>query len=353
MTTQQIERLFMKLLLKRAKEWEFRIEQVTKHIDKGEIDNREVIYSKIHLTVTNKQINIALLKEAINKCWACGHRIEQTRINRFFEKKEDALQSLTILVKDFPQDDTGAAERIDQFLNRAVELGFNNPKGGSDKSGAAVLASIILTSVFPDRFVDFRFERWKKFAKYFKFNMPLHHATYGSLLIWAGQCAIELKKTSVLNVYWPKRTPLWAISGICWEFFSGQSPQKPKVAPSVNNKIHYQDFEPEYEEGNPTFRKHLKHERNRKLIQDAKLNGILRDPMLRCEACGFSFVERFGDIGRDYIEAHHLIPVASMKAKSKIKLQDIALVCANCHRMFHRSETWLSIKDMKQLLAST
>jgi hypothetical protein len=33
----------------------------------------------------------------------------------------------------------------------------------------------------------------------------------------------------------------------------------------------------------------------------------------------------------------------------KTKLQDLALVCANCHRMLHRRRPWLSIKELNHL----
>jgi predicted HNH restriction endonuclease len=32
------------------------------------------------------------------------------------------------------------------------------------------------------------------------------------------------------------------------------------------------------------------------------------------------------------------------------KVEDIALVCSNCHRMLHRKRHWLSINELKQLL---
>ncbi len=32
------------------------------------------------------------------------------------------------------------------------------------------------------------------------------------------------------------------------------------------------------------------------------------------------------------------------------KIEDIAMVCANCHRMLHRKIPWLSIKELNKLL---
>ncbi|UZW66371.1 hypothetical protein OC195_21405 [Priestia flexa] len=39
-----------------------------------------------------------------------------------------------------------------------------------------------------------------------------------------------------------------------------------------------------------------------------------------------------------------------MDDNHETKVEDIALVCANCHRMLHRQRPWLSISELKQLL---
>ena len=80
---------------------------------------------------------------------------------------------------------------------------------------------------------------------------------------------------------------------------------------------------------------HKRIERNQRLAQKAKkLLG------LTCQACGFNFEEIYGTTGKDYIEAHHLTPLSQLKGK-RVALdakQDFAVLCANCHRMIHRSE---------------
>jgi len=83
------------------------------------------------------------------------------------------------------------------------------------------------------------------------------------------------------------------------------------------------------------LRVHKRIERNQRLAQKAKkLLG------LTCQACGFNFEEIYGTTGKDYIEAHHLTPLSQLKGK-RVALdakQDFAVLCANCHRMIHRSE---------------
>ena len=52
-------------------------------------------------------------------------------------------------------------------------------------------------------------------------------------------------------------------------------------------------------------------------------------------------------------EAHHVIPV-SMTMERKTRLKDMALLCANCHRLLHRAisveKRWLSISEGRQIV---
>jgi 5-methylcytosine-specific restriction endonuclease McrA len=83
--------------------------------------------------------------------------------------------------------------------------------------------------------------------------------------------------------------------------------------------------------------------RNHSLIQAKKSNSGYR-----CEVCGFIFEEKYGAIGREYIVAHHLNPVALGVAKTT--LDDIALLCANCHSMVHTEKTPISIDKLRRLV---
>ena len=75
---------------------------------------------------------------------------------------------------------------------------------------------------------------------------------------------------------------------------------------------------------------------------------IERNPLLRgqaikihgckCMACGFSFEEKYGEWGKGWAEVHHLIPLGDDKKRETDPLKDLAVVCANCHRMIHRKK---------------
>lgn len=102
----------------------------------------------------------------------------------------------------------------------------------------------------------------------------------------------------------------------------------------------------EAEEGSVTHRMHKRYERNRQLTERKKAKVFAAEGALRCECCKFDFSMRYGKLGEGYIEAHHKKPVFQMKPGEKTKLDDLALVCANCHRMLHRQINTLTIEDL-------
>lgn len=67
-----------------------------------------------------------------------------------------------------------------------------------------------------------------------------------------------------------------------------------------------------------------------------------------CSACGFNFEEAFGAIGANYIEVHHLKQIADVGKEYLINpKEDLRPVCANCHRMLHKTRPPLSIEELK------
>jgi 5-methylcytosine-specific restriction protein A len=70
---------------------------------------------------------------------------------------------------------------------------------------------------------------------------------------------------------------------------------------------------------------------------------------LFCEACLFDFEEHYGPRGKGFIEAHHTKPVETLMEGSKTRLEDLVLLCANCHRMVHAARPWLSIDQLREL----
>ena len=70
-----------------------------------------------------------------------------------------------------------------------------------------------------------------------------------------------------------------------------------------------------------------------------------------CHACGFNFLERYGQLGKDYIEVHHTTPVSEMGDNYKLDIdRDLVPVCSNCHSMIHRRNPPLSIEELKDII---
>jgi 5-methylcytosine-specific restriction protein A len=73
---------------------------------------------------------------------------------------------------------------------------------------------------------------------------------------------------------------------------------------------------------------------------------------ISCVVCGFSFVERYGAIGADYIHVHHLTPLAAVGAEYTLDpITDLRPVCPNCHVMIHRTDPPMGIENLRNRLA--
>lgn len=112
-----------------------------------------------------------------------------------------------------------------------------------------------------------------------------------------------------------------------------------------------EEYIQEAPEGRLLTRKHLVRERNRRLVKSKRKQVLKKYGRLFCEACGFDFAVRYGDLGKGFIECHHTKPVAMLADGHKTHINDLAIVCANCHRMIHRSRPWLSVGDLKKLMS--
>ena len=74
-----------------------------------------------------------------------------------------------------------------------------------------------------------------------------------------------------------------------------------------------------------------------------------------CRCCGFDFEKTYGELGSQYIEAHHISPVSNHFEENRaLDLEkDFVVLRANCHRMIHRmGPPWdlEQIDKLKQLI---
>ncbi|WP_426261626.1 HNH endonuclease [Sphingomonas sp. DC1100-1] len=103
----------------------------------------------------------------------------------------------------------------------------------------------------------------------------------------------------------------------------------------------------EGEEGGVIMRLHKRYERDPKLVWEKRKAAALAGT-LACEVCSFDFAQAYGELGAGYIEVHHTKPIHTLTQGTKTKLTDLALLCANCHRMAHRKREPLSIEAIRR-----
>jgi 5-methylcytosine-specific restriction protein A len=100
------------------------------------------------------------------------------------------------------------------------------------------------------------------------------------------------------------------------------------------------------------YRWHRRAERSQSLATNAKkFHGT------RCQvpACGKDLSEIYGDLARDYIEAHHLTPFAKLEGRPTHldPKYDFAVVCPDCHRMLHRRHPEpLSLQELSDQMSA-
>lgn len=74
----------------------------------------------------------------------------------------------------------------------------------------------------------------------------------------------------------------------------------------------------------------------------------------RCFVCGFDFENVYGELGKDFIHVHHIIPLNEIGKEYVVDYKkDLIPVCPNCHAMLHRTNSgktigWVELRDIVQ-----
>ena len=103
----------------------------------------------------------------------------------------------------------------------------------------------------------------------------------------------------------------------------------------------------EFPEGRILTTLHKRRERNPNLVRRKKAAMLSASRRLACEVCGFDFEQRYGELGSGFAECHHRIPLSELTSSRTMRLEDLAIVCANCHCMLHRARPMLSIQGLQ------
>jgi 5-methylcytosine-specific restriction enzyme A len=96
------------------------------------------------------------------------------------------------------------------------------------------------------------------------------------------------------------------------------------------------------------LRLHLFLERDLKLCQAKRNEALRRSGCLECEVCGLVFTDASGDHGSGLFECHDRRALSTLDSTGDLDpgSNDLALVCANCHRMLH-SQDWPSVEKLR------
>lgn len=73
-----------------------------------------------------------------------------------------------------------------------------------------------------------------------------------------------------------------------------------------------------------------------------------------CKACDFNFEKAYGELGKGFIEVHHIRPLSSLDKEILINPEkDLVPLCSNCHRMIHRKkDEVLKVEQLKAIYKS-
>lgn len=108
----------------------------------------------------------------------------------------------------------------------------------------------------------------------------------------------------------------------------------------------------EFSEGKSATKVHIRRERSRKLRMEL-ITLRLKQGGLSCDLCTTDGSKIDPTMRESMFECHHIIPL-SVIGETKTKVKDMALLCANCHRLLHRAiakrKQWLSIEEAKSFL---
>jgi predicted HNH restriction endonuclease len=147
----------------------------------------------------------------------------------------------------------------------------------------------------------------------------------------------------------PRQVLNWLLSG---EEYNWTIDTKLEETISLEVIERFKDLDEEevFLEGKEKYSVHKSKERNQKLVAIKKQEALLVNPNLPCDICKFSFKEWYGELGDKFIEAHHIFPISELTEATETKLEDLILVCSNCHKMIHRRRPWLTKEEIKKVL---
>lgn len=219
---------FDRLMSDQAAKNNITVQQVAKRLaevpDSGakenEVLNRRRVLPKIREVLAKAPFDMDALKKSLADLWVLGQGQDATRWSNFL-KCDVAPQAIRDLLDEGSGID--AIARIDTFVDAATANGYTKPNGTPDAPGAAQFASVLLSAVYPDRFVDYRDSRWNKIFILVTEPSKLlcTGQSYGWKLVRAGKFAAVLAASPVFQRWFGRDDGTWTAAGLAWIFKQG------------------------------------------------------------------------------------------------------------------------------------
>jgi predicted HNH restriction endonuclease len=145
---------------------------------------------------------------------------------------------------------------------------------------------------------------------------------------WKHQLRRELSRLAVSD---GRRNGLWQLSSV-----------------TKRRTTHKEDGNKEFLEGRRRLiAAHEEQERNRAL-RAAKLKQVRKQGLLKCEACKLDFETTYNGVGEHAAEVHHRNGFAGARGTRSVPLEELAVLCANCHRVIHQTAQIFNVAEFSR-----
>src|SRR5699024_5468913 len=73
---------------------------------------------------------------------------------------------------------------------------------------------------------------------------------------------------------------------------------------------------------------------------------------LNCSVCNINFEKTYGELGKGFIEIHHIKPLYSLEGETNVNPKtDLVPLCPNCHRMIHRQrDNIMTVDELRNII---
>ncbi|HEX3049336.1 MAG TPA: hypothetical protein VHP83_01685, partial [Aggregatilineaceae bacterium] len=148
-----------------------------------EIENRVGPYPQLKEILQTSPIDLEAMRGIMSSCTVMTDigRYSSGAFKQLLDKDVAARHLITRLIRLAPNQ---PAQEIDDFVNQA------HLRCDLSLASLTLIASLILTSVYPADFVDYPAAiRWTNFARYLEQGRPKDGATHGVCIEWANGLA--------------------------------------------------------------------------------------------------------------------------------------------------------------------